>query len=156
MRGQTGLPVWAAGVLAGLFVPVVVPPHIADLCSEERPVDVVDLPLMPSGLGRASRPECRVWLMRKATGIVLILNGADAEEMIGLVALLDAERAVQLHEELADAEWVDVREDEQMRRAQAQWALFGAVDARSSARHDQAPKRASAARAVDTTSTQNM
>ena len=110
-----------------VFVPVVVPPHIADLCSEERPVDVVDLPLMPSGLGRASRPECRVWLMRKATGIVLILNGADAEEMIGLVALLDAERAVQLHEELADAEWVDVREDEQMRRAQAQWALFGAV-----------------------------
>ena len=25
MRGQTGLPLWAAGVLAGLFVPVVVP-----------------------------------------------------------------------------------------------------------------------------------
>lgn len=110
-----------------VFVPVVVPAHIADLCSEERPVDVVDLPLMPSGLGRASRPECRVWLMRKGVEIVLILNGRDAEEMIGLVALLDAERAVQLHEELADAEWVDVREDEQMRRAQAQWALFGAV-----------------------------
>lgn len=110
-----------------VFVPVVVPAHIADLCSEERPVDVVDLPLVAGGMARAKRPECRVWLMRKTTGIVLILNGSDADEMIGLVGELDAERAVQLHEELADAEWVDVREDEQLRRAQAQWALFGAV-----------------------------
>lgn len=110
-----------------VFVPVVVPAHIDELCSEDRPVDVVELPLVAGGMARAKRPECRVWLMRKGVEVVLILNGRDAEEMVGLVALLDADRAVQLHEELADAEWVDVREDEQMRRAQAQWALFGGV-----------------------------
>jgi hypothetical protein len=110
-----------------IFVPVVVPAHIEELCSEERPVDVVALPLVAVGMARAKRPECRVWLMRKAAGIVLILNGRDAEEMIELVSELDGGRAVQLHEELASAEWVDVREDEELRRAQAQWALFGGV-----------------------------
>lgn len=110
-----------------VFVPVVVPQHIGDLCSEERPVDVVELPMVRAAHAQAVRPTCRVWLMRKSGEVVLILNGRDAEEMICLVALLDADRAVQLHDELASAVWVDVREDEELRRAQAQWALFGAV-----------------------------
>ena len=48
MRGQTGLPLWAAGVLAGLFVPVVVPFELDTFSSSSPPAGLTEPRYFPN------------------------------------------------------------------------------------------------------------
>jgi len=87
------------------MLPVRVPAAVAARMSDTIPLIVRDVPrVATTSAGCRLRVSCLVTLLRVDATPCLILKGQDAEELIAVVSLVDADAAIRMAELLRDIE----------------------------------------------------